>query len=167
MTVSDNKEFMTKYGYEKVSKEQEFLRNIERPKTVVELDYARSLGDLKENAEYHAAKDRLAFIDSRMGELSDLLGRAEIVDPSSFPHQKVSFGSTVVLLNLETDEESQYTIVGGPESEPSRGWISYASPLAKQLIGKQQGDEITTMFGGKRVDLEVVSVKYKPFGGVE
>lgn len=163
--MSDHKEFMTKVGYEKLGREIELFRGVERPKTVIELDYARSLGDLKENAEYHAAKDRLAFIDSKIAELSDMLSRAEVVDPAMFPHKKASFGSTVRIVNLDTDDEVEYTIVGGPESDPDKGLISYASPLARQLIGKEEGDEIKAQFGGKKVDLEILKVYYKPIEG--
>lgn len=164
--MSTNKEFMTKYGYEKLAKEIDFFRSHERPKTVVELDYARSLGDLKENAEYHAAKERLAFIDSKIAELSDMLSRAEVVDPAVFPHKKVSFGSTVKLLDLDTEVENSYTIVGAPESDPDKGLISYASPLAKQLIGKATGDEVKAQFGIRSVEFEILDVSYKPIEGV-
>ncbi|MEF3191007.1 MAG: transcription elongation factor GreA [Campylobacterales bacterium] len=156
------KEPMTQYGYAKLTKELEWYKNEERPKTVAELDYARSLGDLKENAEYHAAKDRLAFIDAKIAELSDMLARAQVIDPATLPHKKVSFGSTVTLLDLDIEEEVEYTIVGAPESNPEHGLISIHSPLARALMGKEEGDEIHVNFGAKKMDFEVLKVTFKP-----
>lgn len=103
---------MTRIGYEKITKELEFLKRTERPETVIALDEARQLGDLKENAEYHAAKDKLALIDSHIAELGAVISKAVIVDPETLPHDKVSFGSTINLVDVDTDEEFTYAIVG-------------------------------------------------------
>lgn len=155
------KEPMTRIGYTKITKELEFLKGTERPETVIALDEARQLGDLKENAEYHAAKDKLALIDSQIAELGAVISKAVIVDPESLPHDKVSFGSTVELVDVDSDEEFTYAIVGGVESNVEKGFISFNSPLAKQLMGKEEGDEITAKLPGGEKTFEVLSVGYK------
>ncbi len=155
------KEPMTAYGFAKIQKEFEALKE-ERPKVVEEIERAKEHGDLRENAEYHAAKERLAFIDARLTELSDLMARAQVIDPSKLPHEKVGFGSTVKLLDIEEDEEIEYTIVGSTESDPEHGLISYNTPLARQLLGKEEGDEITVRLPKGEIDFEVLEVYYKP-----
>ncbi len=156
-----DKEPMTNVGYEKITGELNFLKTKERPETVIALDEARQLGDLKENAEYHAAKDKLKIIDSQIAELGAVISKAVIIDPSTLPHSKVSFGSTVKLLDVETDEEFEYSIVGGVESSAERGYISFNSPLAKQLLGKEEGEEITATLPGGQKTYEVLEVFYK------
>jgi len=144
-----DKEPMTIAGYNKITGDLDFLKKTERPETVIALDEARQLGDLKENAEYHSAKDKLALIDSQIAELNAVISKAVIIDPSTLPHDKVSFGSTVSLVDVNTDEEFTYTVVGGVESNAEKGMISFNSPLAKQLMGKEEGDEIrATLPGG-------------------
>lgn len=156
-----DKEPMTLVGYNKVTNDLEFLKSTERPETVVALDEARQLGDLKENAEYHSAKEKLKLIDVQIAELSNTISKAVIVDPSSLPHDRVSFGSTINLVDAETDEEFTYTIVGGVESNVEKGLISFNSPLAKQLMGKVEGDEfIATLPGGTKT-FEILKVYYK------
>ena len=146
-----DKEPMTLVGYNKVTNDLEFLKSVERPETVIALDEARQLGDLKENAEYHSAKEKLKLIDVQIAELSNTISKAVIVDPSSLPHDRVSFGSTINLVDVETDDEFTYTIVGGVESNVEKGLISFNSPLAKQLMGKVEGDEfIATLPGGNK-----------------
>jgi len=155
------KEPMTNAGYEKITGELDFLKSEERPETVIALDEARQLGDLKENAEYHAAKEKLALIDAQIAELGAVISKAVIIDPSTLPHEKVSFGSTVELVDVNTDEEFSYSIVGGVESNADKGLISFNSPLAKQLLGKEEGDEITATLPGGVKTYEVLSVGYK------
>ena len=155
------KEPMTNAGYEKITGELDFLKSKERPETVIELDEARQLGDLKENAEYHAAKDKLALIDSQIAELGAIISKAVIIDPSSLPHDRVSFGSTVELVDVNTDEEFMYSIVGGVEANVDNGLISFNSPLAKQLLGKEEGDELTANLPGGSKTVEVLGVSYK------
>ena len=156
-----DKEPMTLAGYNKITGELEFLKKKERPETAIALDEARQLGDLKENAEYHAAKDKLALIDTQIAELNAIISKAVIIDPSTLPHEKVSFGSTVSLVDTNTDEEFTYTIVGGVESNADKGMISFNSPLAKQLMGKEEGDEVTATLPGGVKTFEVLSVCYK------
>ncbi len=155
------KEPMTDFGFQKLSRELNDLIKVQRPETVIELDIARSHGDLKENAEYHAAKEKLAFIENRTGELSNLMTKAQVVDPSSFPHDKVRFGSTVVLEDMDSEEELTYTIVGSTESNPDKGLISYHSPLAKHLLGKEEGDEVTVRLPSGVKEYEILSVNYE------
>jgi transcription elongation factor GreA len=143
-----HKEPMTKHGYEKLSKELEYLKTTARPEVAKEIDSARELGDLKENAEYHAAKEKQSHIERRIAELSDVLSRAVVVDPSEHAHNRVAFGSTVYLVDVDTEEEEKYTIVGAPEADPEKGLISYHSPLAKALIGKEAGDEVEVNLPG-------------------
>ena len=156
-----DKEPMTLAGYNKITGTLEFLKKTERPETVIALEEARQLGDLKENAEYHSAKEKLGLIDSQIAELNAVISKAVIIDPSTLPHNKVSFGSTVGLLDIKTEEEFIYTIVGGVESNAEKGMISFNSPLAKQLMGKEEGDEITATLPGGVKTYEVLNVCYK------
>ena len=152
---------MLQVTYEKLSKELEYLKTTERGLIAKIIDEARELGDLKENAEYHAAKDRQGLMEARINELGDLVGRAQVVDPSKLAHQRVSFGSSVTLNDPDTDEEITYTIVGGQESKPDNGLISIQSPLARVLLGKEEGDEVVVILptGTKNYDIEEVFYK--------
>jgi transcription elongation factor GreA len=156
-----DKEPMTLAGYNKITGTLEFLKKTERPETVIALEEARQLGDLKENAEYHSAKEKLGLLDSQIAELNAVISKAVIIDPSTLPHNKVSFGSTVGLLDIKTEEEFIYTIVGGVESNAEKGMISFNSPLAKQLMGKEEGDEIRATLPGGVKTYEVLNVCYK------
>jgi len=153
------KEPMLEVTYKKLSKELEQLKTHERGNIAAIIDEARAQGDLKENAEYHAAKDEQGLMEARISELTDLVGRAQVVEPSTLAHDRISFGSTVELVDQSTDEEIIYTIVGGQESNPSRGLISFQSPLAKALLGKEEGDEVSLVLptGKKTYDIEEVS----------
>jgi len=150
---------MLEVTYSKLSEELEQLKTHERGIIAKVIDEARELGDLKENAEYHAAKDKQGLMEARIAELTDVVGRAQVIDPSTLAHERISFGSTVVMTDQETEEELTYTIVGGQESNPSRGLISFQSPVAKALLGKEEGDEVEiTLPSGKRTyDIEEVS----------
>lgn len=153
------KEPMLEVTYKKLSQELEQLKTHERGNIAAIIDEARAQGDLKENAEYHAAKEEQGLMEARIAELTDLVGRAQVVDPATLAHERISFGSTVKLLDLSTDEEATYTIVGGQESNPSKGRISIASPMAKVLLGKEEGDEVSISLpaGKKKYGIEDVS----------
>ncbi len=157
----DRIEPMTLFGYEKLQAEVKDLKMVKRPQTVKDIEEALEHGDLKENAEYHAAKEQQRLIDGRLVELSELIGSAKIVDPTELEHTRVSFGSTVVVCDLDTDEEKTYVIVGGCESNPDIGLISFSSPLAKQLLGKEEGDEFKVRLPGGEKELEILEVKYQ------
>ena len=150
---------MLRPTYVKLSEELENLKTTERGVIAAIIDEARAQGDLKENAEYHAAKDEQGLMEARIAELTDVVGRAQVVDPSTLAHERISFGSTVELIEQDTEEEVTYTIVGGQESNPGKGFISINSPMAKVLLGKEEGDEvsITLPAGRKMYDIEEVS----------
>lgn len=148
--------------YRKLSEELEQLKSEERAKIAKIIDTARELGDLKENAEYHSAKERQGLMEARISELTDITGRAQVVDPSKLAHERVSFGSTVVLIDQDTDEEITYTIVGVQESKPAKGLISIESPMARVLIGKEEGDEVEIALPTGKKSFDIEEVKYVP-----
>lgn len=152
------KEPMLNETYQRLTKELEHLKTVERVNIAKIIDEARALGDLKENAEYHAAKDKQGHMESRIIELQDLLSRAQVVDPASFQHTRVSFGSTVTLCDLSDDSECKYTIVGAQESSPAKGLISIFSPLAKSIMGREEGDEVEVALpsGSKQYAIEEI-----------
>ncbi len=131
---------MTKEGYEVLLKELDRLKRVERPKIVEEIAKARAYGDLSENAEYEAAKERQSFIEGKIRDLEDRLARASIIDTSKLSGDKVVFGATVRLQDIDSGKEIQYKIVGADEANPSKGRISVASPLARALIGQKLKD---------------------------
>ena len=155
------KEPMLQETYSALTKELEYLKSEERGKIAQIIDTARELGDLKENAEYHAAKDKQGMMEARIIELTDLVSRAQVIDPSKSTHERVSFGSTVLLVDQSDDSEVEYTIVGGQESNPQKGRISFYSPMAKAMLGKEEGDEIELSLpaGVKRFDIEEITYK--------
>ena len=154
------KEPMLESTFNRLSKELEQLKTVERGAIAKVIDTARELGDLKENAEYHAAKDKQGMMEARIIELTDLVGRAQVIDPKKLAHQRVSFGSTVELIDQDDDSEVTYTIVGSQESNPDKGLISVGSPMAKALLGKEDGDEVVIILpsGKKSFDIESIRV---------
>ncbi|QTA82175.1 Transcription elongation factor [Desulfonema limicola] len=142
---------ITRAGYENLKKELVNLKTIERPQNIKAIEEARAHGDLSENAEFDAAKDRQAFIEGRIQELGYKLGNADIIDPDTLPKDKAVFGCTVILENVDTGEEVRYQLVGPDESSIEQGRISVSSPLGKAIIGKKPGDELVLQApGGKR-----------------
>lgn len=155
-------ELATEYGYNKLLAEIKQLREVERPNIVKEIDIARDFGDLKENAEYHAAKEKQVVIEARIAELSALAAKLKVVDPASLDHSRVNFGSCVTIENLDTEAKHTYTIVGVLESDPNKALISSSSPIARALMGKEIGDEISVEIRGQEVEFEVLDISYKP-----
>jgi transcription elongation factor GreA len=151
---------ITPEGHTRLREELHNLRSVERPAIIQAIATAREHGDLSENAEYHAARDKQSFIEGRIKELEDKLARAEIIDPTKVAGDKVAFGATVKLANTKTEEEVVYRILGADESDINAGTISITSPLARSLLGKEAGDEVKVrMPGGERV-YEILEVVY-------
>jgi transcription elongation factor GreA len=143
---------VTKEGYEALKKELENLKRVERPQNLLAIEEARAHGDLSENAEFAAAKDRQGFIEGRIGELGFKLANAEIINPDKLPKDRAAFGHKVLLENIDTGEDVAYQLVGPDESDIERGRISISSPLGRAILGKKPGDELTLEApGGKRV----------------
>jgi transcription elongation factor GreA len=150
---------MTPQGAQKLREELTRLRE-ERPKIARDIETAREHGDLSENAEYHAAKERQGMIEARIKDLEDKLSRAEIIDPSRLTGSRIRFGAKVGLLNIDTEEEVTYRIVGAEEADLSNGTISISAPLARALIGKEVGDEVHITLPAGRRKYEVTNVEY-------
>ena len=150
---------MTPQGVHKLREELTRLKE-ERPKIAREIETAREHGDLSENAEYHAAKERQGMIEARIKDIEDKLSRAEIIDPTKLSGPKVRFGATVGLLNIDTDEQVTYRIVGAEEADLSQGTISISAPLARALIGREIGDEVNVTLPVGRRKYEITNVEY-------
>jgi transcription elongation factor GreA len=148
-------------GYDLLIEEFKFLLEVEKPKVAEEKLVAAALGDRSENADYQAAKEKLRFIDRRLFYLNSMIEKSQIINPSKLSHEKVSFGSSVKILNLETDEEESYTICGVLESEPENGLISIHSPLARAMMGKRVEDEFKIELPLAKKKYEIVEISYK------
>ncbi len=152
---------MTAIGAAKLSEELDRLKKIERPSVIKAIAEARSHGDLKENAEYHAAKEQQGFIEARIRFIEDRLSRAKIIDVTKLEKTgKVVFGATVNLLNVETDETMIYQIVGEEEADIRCGKISFTSPIARAIIGKHQGDAVEAKTPSGLIEYEIGEVQY-------
>jgi transcription elongation factor GreA len=151
---------MTPQGASKLRDELSRLKE-ERPKISREIGVAREHGDLKENAEYHAAKDRQGMIEARIKDIEDKLARAEIIDPTKLSGDRVRFGATVKVTNLDTDEETSYQIVGADEADINSGTISISAPLARALIGKSIGDEIVINLPAGKRRYEIAEIDFR------
>jgi transcription elongation factor GreA len=149
---------MTKEGFEKLKSELERLKTVERPENIQAIEEARAHGDLSENAEYHAAKDRQGFIEGRINELQYKVASADVIDVSNVPKDRVVFASRVVLENIDTEESVEYQIVGPDESDIDQGRISLMSPLGKAILGKRPGDEIILNAPGGKRTYELVDI---------
>ncbi len=151
---------MTPEGYARLAAELKRLKNEERPAVIRAIATAREHGDLSENAEYHAARERQSFIEGRVMELEDKLSRAEVIDVKSLSGSKIMFGAKVRLVDEETEEEVTYRIVGPEEADIQNGLLSISSPLAKALIGKEAGDHIEVSTPRGMRYFEILEVQY-------
>lgn len=149
---------MTKEGYSKLEKEIQRLKKEERYAVVREIEVARAHGDLSENAEYHAAKEKQAFIEGRIRMIDDKLARAEVIDTSKIPRDRVVFGVTVVLEDEETSEKAKYQLVGEDEADIDNGTISITSPIARALIGKKVDDTAVAITPGGKKELTILEI---------
>jgi transcription elongation factor GreA len=149
---------MTRPGYEKLKEELERLKRVERPTITRAIAEARAHGDLSENAEYHAAREKQSFIEGRIAELETKVGGAEVIEPPT-SGDRVTFGSTV-LLEDEAGKEFRYQIVGSDETEPAKGKISILAPLARTLIGKKVGDAVTAQLPGGKKTFEILKANF-------
>ncbi|HLS19700.1 MAG TPA: transcription elongation factor GreA [Paracoccaceae bacterium] len=156
-----NKVPMTKQGHVSLSAELKELKEVQRPDVIRAIAEAREHGDLSENAEYHAARERQSFIEGRISELEDMLGRADVIDVRKLSGSTIRFGATVELVDEDTDEERVFQIVGEPEANIDAGKLNLRSPLARALIGKEQGEsvEVNTPGGGR--SYEILNVRYE------
>ena len=149
---------ITKQGYAALKEELGRLKTIDRPEIIKAIEVARAHGDLSENAEYHAAKERQSFIEGRIGEIGYKLGSAKVIDPETVPKDVVRFASKVLLENVDSGEEIEYMIVGPDEADIKKGKISVSSPLGSAMIGKKPGDEAELQApGGKRI-YEIIDI---------
>ena len=151
---------MTPGGSQKLREELVRLKE-ERPRISREIGTAREHGDLKENAEYHAAKERQGLVEARIKDIEDKLSRAEVIDPSKFSGDRVRFGAFVMLTNLDTNEENTYQIVGADEADLKNGTISVSAPLSRALIGKSTGDEVVVTLPGGTRRYEIGSIEFR------
>ncbi|MBW8190992.1 transcription elongation factor GreA [Neiella marina] len=152
---------MTVQGADSLREELDYLKGTRRPKIIEAIAEAREHGDLKENAEYHAAREQQGFCEGRIQEIEAKLSNAQIIDVSKMDaNGKVIFGATVDLLNIDTDAELTYRIVGDDEADLKKNLISVNSPIARGLIGKSEGDEVTVKTPGGDVEFEILEVKY-------
>jgi transcription elongation factor GreA len=151
---------ITKQGFERLRSELENLKNVERPKIILAIATARELGDLRENAEYHSAKDKQGFIEAQIADLEDKFLRSEVVDVSKLSGTKIRFGATVKLENLDDEKIVSYKIVSDFEANIEEGLISSISPVARALIGKEIGDEVEIKTPSGVINYEVLEVKF-------
>lgn len=151
---------ITPEGAAKLREELGHLKSVERPAIIQAIAVAREHGDLSENAEYHAAREKQSFIEGRIKEIENKLALAEVIDPSKLAGDKVAFGATVKLSNSETGEEVTYRILGADESDLAKGSISITSPLARSLLGKEVGDEVKMRMPGGERTYEVLDISF-------
>ena len=149
---------LTRKGYETLKKELEKLKRVDRPQNITAIEEARAHGDLSENAEYAAAKDRQGFLEGRISELEYKIASVDVIDTKKLPKDRVVFGTTVLLENVDTGEDVEYQLVGPDESDISAGRISVTSPLGKAILGKKPGDELTVQTPGGKRSYELVEI---------
>jgi len=153
---------MTPAGQKKLRDELKRLREIERPKNVLDIETARAHGDISENAEYSAAKERQAFIEGRMREIEGTIALSEVIDPGKLSGTRVVFGATVRLTDTESGDETVYSIVGDHEGDIKEGRIAISAPLARALIGREQGDTVTLRTGKGSREYQIQEIKFIP-----
>ncbi|MBU1222211.1 transcription elongation factor GreA [Myxococcota bacterium] len=156
-----NKYPITPDGIAKLKVELHNLKNVEVPQNIKDIEEARAHGDLKENAEYHAAKEKQSHLHARIAYLEDRIARADIIEPKKIKTEKIAFGATVSFENMDTGEQLVYKIVGEDESNPNEGTISITSPLAKALIGKTKGDEFEFKTSKGVREYAIENIEYK------
>ena len=152
---------MTRQGYDKLEADLRELKTVDRPQIVKEIEIARAHGDISENAEFHAAKERQSHIEGRIRALEDKLARAQVIDPSGPAPESVRFGVTVVLLDAETEEEVTYTLVGEDESDIANGLLSISSPIARALLGKTVDDVVRVQVPKGTREFEVREIRFE------
>jgi transcription elongation factor GreA len=150
----------TPEGLERLKLRLKAIRETDRPKNVADIEEARAHGDLRENAEYHAAKERQGLLDNEMRTIEDKIARARVIDPAALVGDKIVFGARVTLVNGETDEEVVYTICGEDDANAKNGLISYKAPIAKALLGKKLGDEVKVKTPGGDRSYEVTGIDF-------
>lgn len=151
---------LTSKGFARLDAELKKLKSVERPAVIAAIAEAREHGDLSENAEYHAAREKQSFIEGRVRELESIIGRSDVIDPSKFSGT-IKFGATVRLLDEDTEEERNFQIVGEPEADVDAGLLNMKSPLARALIGKEAGDSVEVRTPGGLRSYEILEVLYK------
>ncbi|MBS0278308.1 MAG: transcription elongation factor GreA [Proteobacteria bacterium] len=151
---------MTATGLKSLEDELNQLKNVDRHEIIKHIAEARAHGDLSENAEYHAAKEKQSFIEGRVIELEDMIGRADVIDVSKMSGTTVKFGATVTLADEDTDEKKKYQIVGDHEADIKKGRISISSPIARALIGKSKGDSVEVAAPGGARSYEILKVEF-------
>lgn len=152
---------MTPDGYQKLQEELERLLKVERPKNIQAIAEARAHGDLSENAEYHAAKERQSFLEGRIQELQAKLALAEVIDPSKISQSRVAFGAKVRVLDVEADEEYLFWLVGPEEADVKQGKISISSPVGRALIGKETGDTAVIKAPARTIEYEIIEISFE------
>ncbi|WP_028844316.1 transcription elongation factor GreA [Thermodesulfovibrio thiophilus] len=152
---------ITPAGYEKLQEELDRLIKIERPAIIKAIAEARAHGDLSENAEYHAAREKQSFIEGRIQELQAKLARLDVIDPSKINQNRVAFGAKVRIIDLETDEEKEFHLVGPDEADVKNGKISITSPVGKALVGKEVGDQVTIKAPARTFNYEIISISFE------
>jgi len=152
---------ITPDGYQRIKKELDNLIKVERPANVKAIAEARAHGDLSENAEYHAAKERQSFIAGKINELQARIATSQVIDPSTISQDRIAFGATVKLLDVETDEEREYQLVGPDESDIKNNKVSITSPIGKSLIGKKEGDEVKVKAPARTIEYEILEIRFE------
>ena len=152
---------VTPDGFLKIQEELERLLKVERPKNIQAIAEARAHGDLSENAEYHAAKERQSFLEGRIQELQTKIARAEVIDPSKISQDKAAFGATVKVLDIAADEEYVFTLVGVEEADVKQGKISISSPVGRALLGKEVGDTVIIKAPARTMEYEIIEITFE------